>query len=269
MEQSCPGHPQTATGLIEAELTAFVGILQDAVGSASLGLGQEAARALEVLETAIPSGLTSPHSFVVKSVLVVQLRRVANRIAAPRVQEVVRRSFVLLEADAAGLAEAYVQAVEPILTFVRGHGPLARSREGLDSRVRMAMEYIEAHATIRPLRVTAVARACGISQWHLQRLLKRDTGCRFTTLVRCARTTLVRDLLESSLLSVKEISARTGYEHVSQLTREFKDVFRVTPSELRRRNTNAGPEGLGIIRRAKRSASAAPVSRSRQKRTAP
>lgn len=43
------------------------------------------------------------------------------------------------------------------------------------------------------------------------------------------------NLLETSLLSIKEITAKTGFRDVSHFTRDFKKAHGITPTEHRAR----------------------------------
>ena len=56
----------------------------------------------------------------------------------------------------------------------------------------------------------------------------------FNRHLQLARMNTAARLLQTSSLSVKEISAATGYEHVPSFDRQFRKHFRMTPGEFRR-----------------------------------
>jgi transcriptional regulator GlxA family with amidase domain len=105
----------------------------------------------------------------------------------------------------------------------------------LDARVTAALAYVRAHCTSGRLPVAAVARAAHTSPWHLTRLVKRETGMALHAHIRAARRDVVRTLLESSTLSMKEVAARAGYRSGGELSRDFKRAFDMSPKEWRRR----------------------------------
>jgi len=62
----------------------------------------------------------------------------------------------------------------------------------------------------------------------------RQTGLSFGKHLQLARMKTAAQLLESTTLTVKEVSSASGYEHVSSFDRQFRRQFAVTPGVFRR-----------------------------------
>ncbi len=75
----------------------------------------------------------------------------------------------------------------------------------------------------------------GISSRHLRRLFTTHLGVTPDGLARSARTHFARRLLDDTELSVLEIAFAAGFGSVRQLNRACREVFRMTPRELRAR----------------------------------
>jgi AraC family transcriptional regulator of adaptative response / DNA-3-methyladenine glycosylase II len=75
----------------------------------------------------------------------------------------------------------------------------------------------------------------GVSARHLRRLFVQHLGVTPGGLARSARTHFARRLLDDTDLSVLEIAYAAGFGSVRQLNRACRDVFRMTPRELRAR----------------------------------
>ena len=112
----------------------------------------------------------------------------------------------------------------------------------LDSRVERAIAYIRGNCTRHSLGVEDVARHVGLSRWHLSRLLVRSLGVPYREVVRSARMEEAERLLSDDALSVKEVAARLGYPHATELDRAFKQHSGSTPTEWRLRRRSGADE---------------------------
>ena len=101
-------------------------------------------------------------------------------------------------------------------------------------RVATVLEYVEENHSRSSCRLEEVARTLRVSRSYLSRLVLRETGLTFNRHLQLARMNTAARLLQASSLSVKEISAATGYEHVPSFDRQFRKHFRMTPGEFRR-----------------------------------
>ena len=57
-------------------------------------------------------------------------------------------------------------------------------------------------------------------------------------------------LLETDVLTVKEIAAELGYAHATEFDRQFKQTFGVTPTEWRARRASRATAPPLLLRRA-------------------
>jgi AraC-like DNA-binding protein len=104
----------------------------------------------------------------------------------------------------------------------------------INARVAAVLEYVEEHHSRSSCRLEEVARTLRVSRSYLSRLVLRETNVTFNRHLQLARMNTAARLLQSSSLSVKEISAATGYEHVPSFDRQFRKHFHMTPGEFRR-----------------------------------
>ena len=111
-------------------------------------------------------------------------------------------------------------------------GPLSRQHVS-NPHARMALEILVTESADPRLSLGTVAKAVGLSRWHLSRLLKRTTGVGFRSLLAGVRVAQAQNLLRATPLSIKEIAARIGYEHVSNLDRHFRQYNGTTPGRYR------------------------------------
>jgi AraC-like DNA-binding protein len=83
------------------------------------------------------------------------------------------------------------------------------------------------------LRIREVARELGISESHLRRVFKANTGLSPKEYLLNLRLRQVRILLRGSALTLGEIAARTGYDSAYHLSAEFKKRVGIAPSRWR------------------------------------
>jgi len=104
----------------------------------------------------------------------------------------------------------------------------------INPRVAAVLEYVEDNHNRSLCRLETVAQTLRVSRSYLSRLVLRETGRTINRHLQLARMNTAARLLQTSSLSVKEISAATGYEHVPSFDRQFRKHFRMTPGEFRR-----------------------------------
>lgn len=103
----------------------------------------------------------------------------------------------------------------------------------IDFRIVRAKEYIEKHFADSNLSLAHVSIASGLSRWHLSRTFKRQLSMGVWEYLRKVRLAAAVELLQSSALSIKEITNAVGYERTGDLDRHIKRSYGVTPSSLR------------------------------------
>jgi AraC-like DNA-binding protein/CRP-like cAMP-binding protein len=110
-----------------------------------------------------------------------------------------------------------------------------RPPDVVDDRVVKAIELIDSQYSNAALSLRDVSRKVNVSLWHLSRLFKQATGVGFRQFLNRVRLDHVRAALVETPLTVKEISAIVGYNHVSHLTRTFTSTYGVSPIQYRAR----------------------------------
>ena len=70
-----------------------------------------------------------------------------------------------------------------------------------------------------------------VSQWHLSKLLNRETGQSFFDLLGGMRIDRARKMLEDPSMRVQEVAEATGFSDVAHFSRSFKRFTGCTPGE--------------------------------------
>lgn len=86
--------------------------------------------------------------------------------------------------------------------------------------------------------VSGLARRLGVSERHLQRLFKSEVGATPGVVARSRRARLARQLLTESDMSVTHVAFAAGFASVRAFNETIRQVYEVTPSELRRGATS-------------------------------
>ena len=102
-----------------------------------------------------------------------------------------------------------------------------------DPRVRIVIDFMKANLQ-RKISLTDLAREVKLSAAHVSRLFSIETGISPSEYLIRLRMERARHLLLTSLLSVKEIMAMTGYGNRGHFLQHFKRYFGLTPSEFRK-----------------------------------
>ncbi|MBQ8073648.1 MAG: response regulator [Clostridia bacterium] len=99
--------------------------------------------------------------------------------------------------------------------------------------VQRALEYMRKQASEPHLSLNDVAEHVYVSQWHLSKLLNRETGQSFFDLLGGIRVEQARRLLLDPALRVHEVAERTGFSDVAHFSKSFKKYTGCTPGEYR------------------------------------
>lgn len=101
-----------------------------------------------------------------------------------------------------------------------------------DPRVRIVIALMRQHYG-RALTLARLADAVHLSVWHLCHLFKMETGKPPAQFLKSIRMEEARRLLESTLLSVKEVVNKVGMNDQSHFVKDFKKIYGETPTKYR------------------------------------
>lgn len=99
-------------------------------------------------------------------------------------------------------------------------------------KVEKVKKFIELHY-LEQISTHALSAELKISKNTLCNAFKNETGKTITEYVNELRTNAAKDLLKSSDLTIKEISARLGYTDQNYFSRQFKKNSGVSPIKFR------------------------------------
>jgi AraC family transcriptional regulator, regulatory protein of adaptative response / DNA-3-methyladenine glycosylase II len=93
--------------------------------------------------------------------------------------------------------------------------------------------------------VDGLARRVGYTPRHLSRLLTSELGAGPLALARARRAQTARVLIETTALGFADVAFAAGFASVRQFNDTVREVYAVTPSELRRRRARGHRAGAG------------------------
>jgi AraC-like DNA-binding protein len=105
---------------------------------------------------------------------------------------------------------------------------------GMDWRVRFTIDLMRRDLA-RPLPVAALSRLVNLSPSRFAHLFQRDTAHSPLRYLRQLRLDCAKTLAEESVLSIKEIMTRVGFNDPSHFTRDFKRRHGAPPRTIRAR----------------------------------
>ena len=106
----------------------------------------------------------------------------------------------------------------------------------MDQRVRIVTGLIENNID-RPWPAERLAHTVGLSPTHLRRLFRQETGVSLSQYSKQLRMTEACRLLQTTLLSVKQVAAKAGAGDVSHFIRSFEKTYGMSPTRYRRHVT--------------------------------
>ena len=142
--------------------------------------------------------------------------------------------YLLKPSDLEELKEAVRQMVSRLDAMLRLPEDEAVKEAG-NHLVKAALAYMKEHCMEQHLSLGEVADHVYVSQWHLSKLLNKETGQSFFDLLGSMRIALAKKLLADPSLRIHEIAERTGFSDVAHFSRSFKKTAGCTPGEYRNR----------------------------------
>ena len=106
-------------------------------------------------------------------------------------------------------------------------------REAGNHLVKAALAYMQEHCTEQHLSLSDVADHVYVSQWHLSKLLNRETEQSFFDLLGSLRIGRAKELLADPSMRIQDVAEATGFSDVAHFSRSFKRIAGCTPGEYR------------------------------------
>ena len=85
----------------------------------------------------------------------------------------------------------------------------------------------------RELTLYEMAEHVRLSPWHFCHLFKAETGVPPTQFLKSLRLDQAKSLLETTLLSVKEVMSQVGINDESHFVRSFQETYGLSPARYR------------------------------------
>ena len=100
--------------------------------------------------------------------------------------------------------------------------------------VRNALAYIEENYREK-LLLSDVAEKTYVSQWHLSKLLNKETGQNFSEILNGVRIEKAKELLKNPSLRIGDIAEEVGFLDLAHFSRVFKKTCGMSANEYRNR----------------------------------
>ncbi len=127
----------------------------------------------------------------------------------------------------------YVSAVlcEMLIVILRNVKVKNENYAGI--RFDRIIDYVKAHCT-EQISLRATAKTFFISEAHLSRLFRKNTGFTFTQYVNYQRIIFSHALLAKSDMNIGEIASASGFENLTHFGRVFKQLTGYSPRDYRK-----------------------------------
>lgn len=102
--------------------------------------------------------------------------------------------------------------------------------------VRNALAYIEENYKEK-LLLSDVAEKTYVSQWHLSKLLNKETGQNFSEILNGIRIEKAKELLKDPALRIGDIAEEVGFLDLAHFSRVFKKNCGISANEYRNQLT--------------------------------
>jgi transcriptional regulator GlxA family with amidase domain len=110
----------------------------------------------------------------------------------------------------------------------------------VDPRVEIALVLIQERYS-QKLTLQEISQEVHLTREHFCRLFKSEMGIPPARFLKAMRLRKGKELLENTLMSVKEITYKVGVNDESHFVRDIKLAYGLTPTQLRSRKSHADP----------------------------
>ena len=111
-------------------------------------------------------------------------------------------------------------------------------------KVEVVLSLIAENSSHQP-SLEELAQAVNLSPSRLRHLFKEVTGVSLTQHLKLNKMREARELLETTLLSIKEIMHIVNVQDRSHFSRDFKRCYGLTPKQYREQNLNTKTLRIG------------------------
>ncbi|MBR4671488.1 MAG: response regulator [Butyrivibrio sp.] len=145
--------------------------------------------------------------------------------------------FLLKPSNMDEIDEAITHMVE-MSNKAKGPDGSAVEGEALEEKtadnfiVRNALNYIEEHYNEKIL-LSDVADKVYVSQWHLSKLLNKETEKNFSEILNSVRIKKAAELLKDPSKRISDVAEEVGFLDVAHFSRVFKKVKGISANEYR------------------------------------
>lgn len=98
--------------------------------------------------------------------------------------------------------------------------------------VRKALEYMGEHYNEK-LMLAEVSEKIYVSQWHLSKLLNKETGQNFSEILNGIRIRKAQELLKDPSFRIADVADMVGFGEVNHFSKVFKKINGLSPNEFR------------------------------------
>ena len=105
------------------------------------------------------------------------------------------------------------------------------SYDFLSARFPLIMRYIQNHYQTVTLR--ELAQQFHYNETYLSTLIRKNAGMSFSTLLNKLKTGRAKNYLETSAMSIQDISEAVGYSSADHFSRTFKKFYHCSPRDYR------------------------------------
>jgi YesN/AraC family two-component response regulator len=151
--------------------------------------------------------------------------------AAERVYGLIK--FLLDETDADLFHNAFAKSIlnEMLIVILRNENKTNQESAGV--RFKNIVDFVKENSR-GDITLVSVAEKFSISEAHLSRIFKKNTGFNFIQYVNYQRIIYAKKRLSSSDIPIGELAVLSGFEISTHFGRVFKQLIGVSPSEYRK-----------------------------------
>ena len=114
----------------------------------------------------------------------------------------------------------------------------SKNRLPISEHIKPALVYIrENYANPDLMSAEQVASSCGLSVSHFRMLFKKDIGMTLPQYINQTRLSAANHLLETTDKKIIQVAEETGFNEVPYFNRVFRQMYGMTPKEMRQRRS--------------------------------